>query len=137
MFRAVVFAAVAGFGMVGVAGAHGSGGVSVSIGIGTPGFGAVVRSAPPRYYRPAPVYAEVPGYAPAPIYRVRPPVVYAPPPVVYYPPQRIVYPGYGGRYIDEREWRGHGGPWHGEDRYRDHDDGGGHGRWRGDRDGRH
>lgn len=132
MFKSIVFAAITSLGLVGIASAHGAGGVSLSIGFVSPGVGTGIGNAPGRYYAPSPAYVEVPEYAPAPVYRARPRVVYAPPPAVYYAPERIVYPRYGGRYVDEREWRGHHGHWHGRDR--DDDDRG----WRrGDRDGRH
>lgn len=130
MFKSIVLAAITSLGLVGVASAHGAGGVSLSIGLVAPGVGAVIGNSPGRYYAPAPVYVAVPEYAPAPVYRARPRIVYAPPRAVYYAPERIVYPGYGGRYVDEREWRGHRGRWHGSDRGDDdrgwhHDDRGG------------
>lgn len=100
MIKSLVLAAATTAGALGATSAHA--GVSWSIGINAPVVGAVV-SGGPAYYGPG--YGAV--YAPAPVYRVAPPVAYYPAPV-YYQPVPVVYPRYypGWRH---GHWDGHYG----------------------------
>ncbi|HZT54828.1 MAG TPA: hypothetical protein VFA35_01270 [Burkholderiaceae bacterium] len=107
MIKSLVVAAVATVGVLGATGAQA--GVSWSVNVNTPLVGTVV-SGGPGYY--APRYAGYcdPGYyayAPAPVYRVAPPVAYYPAPVYYRPVPVVVYPRYQGG------WRHGHGRWHG------------------------
>lgn len=90
----------------GAAQAHG--GVSWSIGIGTPGVAVGVAAPQPYYYSPPPAY-----YAPQPVYVPPPPVYYRPARPVYYAPPVVVAPpavyiggGYRGGYRGGHHHRG-------------------------------
>ncbi len=109
MIRSLVLAAVTTIGALVATSANA--GVSWSVNVNTPIVGTVI-SGGPGYYGGG--YGDGYGdgygrvYAPAPVYRVRPPVAYYPPAVVY-GPALVVYPRY---YPGDRAgWR-HG------DRYR-------------------
>jgi hypothetical protein len=117
MIKSLVLAAATTAGVLGAGSAHA--GVSWSIGINTPVVGTVV-SGGPAYYGPGYGYGRV--YAPAPVYRVAPPVAYYPVPAysaaystaypvtysapypVYYRPVPVVYPRY---YPAWRHGHGH------------------------------
>ena len=119
MIKSLVLAAVASVGALGVTSANA--GVSWSVNVNTPVVGTVASGGSahyghayyqPAYYEPAyyePAYYE-PGYArvyaPAPVYRVAPPVAYFPAPV-YYQLVPVVYPRYypGWRH---GHWDGYG-----------------------------
>ena len=102
MIKSLVLAAVTAAGALGTGSANA--GVSWSIGINTPVVGTVVSGGPGHYGRgyDRPGYASV--YAPAPVYRVAPPVAYYPAPV-YYRPAPVFYPRY------YRGWHGHYRHW--------------------------
>lgn len=124
MIKSALFALVTGAAALGATSAH-AGGVSWSIGINAPVFGAVVSTAPDYYYD-GPQYAPAPVYAPAPYYRAAPRVIYEPRPIYYRPAPvaRVVYPRYhggrdGSRWDQRRDHGGRGDRHHRGDR--DHD----------------
>ena len=96
MIKSAFLALVTTAATLGAPSAH-AGGVSWSIGINAPVVGAVISNGPAygSYYEPAygPVYAPVPVYERAPVYRVAPPVAYYPEPI-YYRSEPVVYPRY-------------------------------------------
>ena len=109
MIKSLVLAVVTMSGAMGVTSAHA--GASWSVNINTP----VLVSGGPGYY--APGYRDGyrhqynRGYAPAPTYRVAPPVAYYPPAVVYRP-LPVVYPRYypgWGQGNDRHDRRGRHG----------------------------
>lgn len=113
MIKSLVLAAVTTAGALVATSANA--GVSWSVNVNTPIVGTVISGGPGYYGRG---YGDGYGrvYAPAPVYRVRPPVAYYPPAVVYSPVPvvypRYYYPGYraGWRHGDrhDRRWDGHG-----------------------------
>lgn len=116
-----VLVALAGAACALAAGAAQARDVYWSVGVSSPGVGAVFSNAPPVYVAPAPVY-----YAPPPpVYYVEPaPVYYAPPRVVYRPAPVYYVGGHGHHH--KHKWRHrHGGH---RDEYGDHRGG----RWRDD-----
>ncbi|MES2100520.1 MAG: hypothetical protein V4569_11920 [Pseudomonadota bacterium] len=116
MIKSLVLAAVTTAGALVATSANA--GVSWSVNVNTPIVGTVISGGPGYYgYGDGYDYGRV--YAPAPVYRVRPPVAYYPQAVVY-SPVPVVYPRYypsyragwrhGDRYDHrhDRRWDGHG-----------------------------